>query len=179
MASSCFNKATFTITGKKRDGRSILRLNEELIYTFIDDRGYTNQLTLPQGFEFDGASIPNVAIILTILLPFVDRIDPIGQHWKAAAFHDYIWWYKGLLPYGFHMAKIGDTYVDAAFDEQGKPRWTFKTSNKLFARHLRESGIGKATRRAMYAAVNNWFAKRGWKAGDLPTDARRGVFQRS
>ena len=147
-------------------------IDGQLTYTWQIE-GVTQNLILPHGFEFDGASVPSWATLLSDILPFVDKIETFGQHIKAAAFHDYIWMYKGRLPEGAHIAHIDGKWVDAAYNaNSGKPVWNFSTSNKLFARHLRELGIGAGTRRAMYWAVSSPVGYWNWRTGNVPDDAR-------
>lgn len=136
-------------------------------------KGITQTLTLPRGFEFDGASIPSWATFLSDVLPFVEKIETFGRHVKAAAFHDYIWMYKGRLPAGVHTAHMDGGWKDVAYDlHTGKPVWTFSESNRLFSRHLRELGIPAGTRRAMYWAVSSPIGYWNWRTGKLPEDAR-------
>lgn len=143
-----------------------------LEYTWQID-GVTQTFTLPRNFEFDGASVPSWATFLSDILPGIDKIETFGRHVKAAAFHDFIWMYKGRLPEGVHTAHLDGGWKDVAYDHNtGKPVWTFKTSNKLFAKHLRELGVGKWTRRAMYHAVNSFIGRINWLRGKLPEDAR-------
>lgn len=135
--------------------------------------GVTQRLTLPRNFEFDGASVPSWATFLSDVLPFVDKIETFGRHVKAAAFHDFIWMYKGRLPEGCHVAHLDGVWKDVAYDfNTGKPVWGFTTSNKLFSRHLRELGISAGTRRAMYWAVSSPIGYINWRTGRVPDDAR-------
>lgn len=150
---------------------NLIIIEGPLEYTWQVD-GVTNRFTIPSGFVFDGASIPLWATLITKLLPFFQTIYPYGIHLKAAAFHDYIWMYKGRLPAGIHVKHVGGQWVDAAYGDDGKPVWTFKTSNKLFARHLRELGVGKKERRTMYLAVSTPIGWWNWRTGSLPVDAR-------
>lgn len=133
--------------------------------------GVTNKFALPGNFAFDGASVPSWATLLSDILPGIDKIETFGRHVKAAAFHDYVWMYKGRIPAGVHIAHINGQWVDVAYKD-GKPVWTFSTSNKFFARHLQELGVGKWTRRAMYHAVNSFIGRINWWRGKLPADAR-------
>lgn len=159
--------------GLLKTKKQMYRIIGRLSYTW-EMIGVVNRLTLPDGFEFDGASVPAWATWLSDALPFTDRVDPFGSSWQAAAFHDFIWKYKGRLPEGVHVAHLDGQWKDVAFDfNTGKPIWTFKTSNKLFARHLRELGISTVTRRAMYLAVSSPVGWYNWITGKLPSDARR------
>ena len=150
--------------------RNLLLIRESLVYTWEVD-GVTNRFTLPAGFIYDGASIPSWATWLSAALPWFETIYPYGIHVRAAAFHDFIWMYKGRLPKGAHVKHVGGQWVEAAYTDDGKPVWTFTSSNKLFARHLRELGVGIKERRAMYLAVASPIGRWNWWRGKLPDDA--------
>lgn len=154
--------------------KNLILLREDLTYIY-EVNGITNRLTIPAGFIFDGASVPSWATWLSAALPWFDTIYPFGDHLFAAAFHDKIWQYKGRMPLGFHQSHINGQWVDAAYGSDGKPVWTFTTSNKLFARHLRELGVGKKERRAMYLAVASPIGRWNWWRGKLPEDARPAI----
>jgi len=150
---------------------NLIQLREALVYTWAVN-GVPNRLTVPAGYIFDGASIPIVGVVISAVLPWFDTIYPYGDHLFATAFHDYIWQYKGRLPAGAHTADINRQWVDAAYDKDGKPVWYFTASNKLFARHLRELGVGKKERRTMYLAVSTPIGYINWLTGGVPEDAR-------
>lgn len=149
------------------------KLLDDFVYLWEAD-GVRQRFTVHAGQVFDGASIPAFATFLTWLVPGFDTIYPMGNHVYAALVHDKIWEYRGRLPEGIHKKELpnGDL-VDAVYNEKGSPVWTMSTSNRLFARMLREDGVGKKERRAMYAAVQYtpmaWWA---WYSGKLPDDAR-------
>lgn len=136
--------------------------------------GVKQRITIKAGQIFDGASIPAFATFMTWALPGFDTIYPMGQHIYAALVHDKIWEYRGRLPEGLHQKQLANgEWVDAAYDSKGKPVWTRTASNKLFIRMLREDGVPKKERRAMYLAVQYTpFAWFNWRTGKLPKDAR-------
>ena len=147
------------------------QLVEDFEYIWVNN-GVKHKLKVPAGQIWDGASIPLTATVLTKILPGFETIYPMGMHAYATLGHDYIWEYKGRLPEGAYEVQTSQGWVDARYDKKGKPVWTFKTSNKLFARMLREDGVGTKERRAMYLAVQYtpiaWWK---WKTGKLPEDA--------
>jgi len=112
------------------------------------------------------------------VLPWFETIHPMGAHWKAAAFHDWNWMYKGRVPVGCYDVAFNDQWVDimqvpqlAAKVKDGQV-WTFESSNRLFGRHLKELGIGWKERDTMQWAVGTFIAKRNWHKGEIPNDAR-------
>lgn len=150
-----------------------VELLDDFVYKWYF-RGELNRFVIKKGYKCDGASIPLWATLITRILPWFDTIYPFGQHLQAAFPHDKIWEYRGLLPEGIHMRLDRHTgeWVDAAYDPDGNPVWTMKTSNKFFARHLRELEVGKKERRAMFLAVDSFFGWLNWRSGKLPDDAR-------
>lgn len=152
--------------------KNLVELLEDLVYTY-ECSGVIHRLTIPAGFTCDGASIPNWAVTLTWLLPFFDTIYPFGEHLLAAFCHDFIWMYRGQLPEGRYeyWNRLSQKWEDAAY-LGGKPVLTFKTSNALFAKQLRELGVGKKERRAMFLAVSTPIGYWNWGRGKLPADAR-------
>lgn len=147
------------------------QIQGQLTYDWQID-GVDYRLTLPDGFTFDGASIPTWAIWLSDILFFTDTIEHYGTHWPAAACHDLGFMYRGRLPEGALTKKVNGEWVDAAYGDDGKPLFGFKEWNKLFARQLRELGIGKGTRRAMYLAVASPAGWLSWITGKVPDNAR-------
>lgn len=156
---------------------NMYELTDDLFYTWHAD-GFTRRIKVPKGFPYDGASIPVWGTFITWVLPWFETIHPMGAHWKAAAFHDWSWMYKGRVPFGTYDVFVGDKWVDISYVPQlynqvkGGMVWTFESSNRLFGRHLKELGIGKKERNTMEWAVGTWFAKRRWNEGQVPEDAR-------
>lgn len=150
---------------------NLFRLEEDFIYEWTLEET-PQKITIKSGFEFDGASIPEIGTTITWLLPWFETIYPMGKHIYAALIHDFIWKYKGRIPLNSHQMLINNEWVDAGYDKDGKLIWTFTTSNKLFARMLREDGVGKRERRAMFLTVQSPVGYWNWIAGKLPEDAR-------
>jgi hypothetical protein len=98
------------------------------------------RLTVPEGFESDGASVPRLLWSLT-------GIERDGVHRAAALLHDFLYKHAGEIPYGAQMILIGEEWSPYGSG------WTRKDADKLFARVLRESGVGKVRRRLMYLGV--------------------------
>jgi hypothetical protein len=152
-------------------------LTDDLYYTWHHE-GFTRRIKVPKGFPYDGASIPVWGTFLTWVLPWFETIHPMGAHWKAAAFHDFIWMYQGRVPVGCYDVYYNEQWVDItqvpqlAAKVKGGQVWTFKSSNRLFGRHLKELGIGKKERNTMEWAVGTFIAKRNWHKGKIPSDAR-------
>ena len=147
---------------------NMFELAEDFIYEW-EKHGVPQRLTIGAGFPFDGASIPEAATFLTWLLPFFKTIRPMGMHIYAALVHDYIFMYRGMLPKGAHKALVNGQWMDAHH------KWTFTQANKLFARMLREDGVRRRERRAMFLAVQSPIGYISWKTGDLPPDARENL----
>jgi hypothetical protein len=74
---SSFTKALLEPTGKTYNGRAIYRVAGEFTYD-IGFVGSGLQVTVPQGFETDGPSVPSWLLWLI----------PVGQFVRAAAVHD-------------------------------------------------------------------------------------------
>ena len=115
-------------------------------------RGWPPQrLTVPRGFEMDGASVPRLLWTFT-------GITPDGLHRAAAVAHDFIYRYSGHLPMGAHIFHCqGKGWRDTGH------LWTREEADRLFARILRECGVSKFRRRIMYLGVRlgGW---RSWKS---------------
>ena len=157
----------------KELAHNLIILKEDLVYRW-EINGVENRLTVPVGTISDGASIPVWATFVTAILPGFETIYPYGVHLFATFVHDIIWKYRGQLPVGMHQYfnKQTQKWEDAAYNKEGHPIWTFKTSNKLLARHLRELKVGKKERRAMFLAVSSPIGWWNWRTGKLPNDAR-------
>jgi hypothetical protein len=82
-----------------RGGSRIFRLTNP--FSYISSRG---TITVPTGFETDGASIPRV---------FWSILDPFGPYFKAAVIHD--WLYS---PHNrrFTRAQADDIFKEAMFN---------------------------------------------------------------
>lgn len=105
------------------------------------------RLIIPRDFEVDGASVPRLLWTLT-------GITPDGLHRAAALAHDFLYRYAGHLPAGGHQVRLPGGWVDAGH------LWTREEADRLFARILRECGVGRFRRRLMYLGVRLG----GWRA---------------
>jgi hypothetical protein len=107
------------------------------------------RLTVPRDFEVDGASVPRFLWTLT-------GITPDGLHRAAALAHDSLYRYAGHLPAGAHQIHLTDGWADSGH------LWTREEADRLFARILRECGVGRTRRRLMYLGVRlgGW---RSWR----------------
>lgn len=156
---------------------NMYELTDDLFYTWHFD-GFTRRIKVPKGFPYDGASIPEFGTFITWLLPWFETIHPMGAHWRATAFHDFIWMYQGRIPVGCYDVLYHGEWVDiglvpefAAKIKNGQV-FTFESSNRLFGRHLKEDGIGRNERNTMEWSVNTPIGKRNWRKGTIPDDAR-------
>lgn len=115
-------------------------LAKDYVYEW-HDRGRDYRITIPKGFECDGASVPRILWTLT-------GITPDGYHRPAALVHDYLYRHHGRIPQG--RVQIMDHL--RRWHAVNKA-WTRESADKLFARILRELGISKFRRRLMYIGV--------------------------
>ena len=83
-------------------------------------------ITVPTGFNTDGASIPRV---------FHNIIGPFGRYFPAAVIHDYLY-SRACLSY-----------------HRGINR---KMSDQIFLQAMKDCGVGAVTRSAIYAAVRSF-----------------------
>lgn len=74
------------------------RLTED--YRFTMPNGY---VTIPAGYEWDGATIPRIGWTMVGLTPF-------GAHDEATLRHDYLYGYEGVIP--FYPVKLSRRFVD-------------------------------------------------------------------
>ncbi len=135
----------------------LYRLVETYSYEW-DNAGIRNRLTIPAGFEFDGASAPRIIWTLT-------GIIPDGLIRAAALVHDFIYRHGGRLPAGVHQVLVNGEWVDA------RGRWTRGQADKMFARLMREAGYSKTRRRAAYLGVRlfGWASWKGKTNAELAT----------
>lgn len=116
-------------------------LASDYVYTW-SDRGRNYRIVITRGFECDGASVPRLLWTLT-------GITPDGYHRPAALVHDYLYRHHGCLPEGSMQVMDFVTRSWLPIHSQ----WSREQADKLFARILRELGIGKFRRRIMYIGV--------------------------
>ena len=123
------------------------QLWSEYVYTWtIDD--IPQRIRIPQGFEYDGASVPRAVWSIS-------GIRPDGLLRAAATVHDWMYRHKGKLPHMSHqMLKDGRW-------QPARHEWTREEADRMFGRLMREAGCSKWRRRAAYQAVK-WFGWTGW-----------------
>lgn len=144
---------------------TVMRLLAPLVYIYTK-ASVTYRLTVEKGYLSDGASIPTFAIWLSDKLPFTDTIEHFGIHWRCTFFHDRTWDDENPLPEDFcqrYNPETGEWENMPNTKPDGSKVWDFEASNKLFARQLREEGISKGTRRAMYGTVNSLIGYLNWR----------------
>jgi|SRR5882762_8854416 len=114
-------------------------LVEPFLYRWVADKSY--QITIPNGFVTDGASVPRFCWSLTGLLPS-------GVHLGAAVVHDYLYQRRGLLNDGELSVNIRD--------DQWLPvdqTWTREQCDNMFANIMTKAGETPWKNHAMYWAV--------------------------
>ena len=114
-----------------------------------DAEGAIWRIVIPEGFEYDGASVPR-------LLWSLIGISPDGLHRAAALVHDWLYRHAGELP-------LGSFWRD---DEVIESHWQRHQADKLFANILALSGVGRTKRRLMYLGVRlgGWMA---WRSNPM------------
>ena len=105
----------------KRSDRKVRLLRS---FTFVLRRPQTH-ITVPEGFTFDGASIPRW------LWPIMGH-PLMGRYRNAAIIHDYLYW-------------LGR--------RAGRPRFDRKKSDRIFFAAMRANGVGHERALLMYWAV--------------------------
>lgn len=127
------------------NGQEGYKLDENYPYSWYT-KGLQRIITVPEGFLYDGASVPRIVWTLSGVLPD-------GLIRAAALVHDFIYRNKGKLPKNSYGSIIEGVYVDFSAHH-----WKRKDADKLFARIMRESGVSVIKRRAAYLAVRSF----GW-----------------
>lgn len=124
------------------------RLLEEYVVEWQAEGVPRQRLSVPQGFECDGASVP--APLEWYLGR--ERILPAGVA------HDFQYHYQGRTPIGSHEALQDGVWTDQRYE------WTRKESDRFFARNLRFCQISPGQRRNAYRAVR-LAGRRPWRRG--------------
>lgn len=135
---------------------ALYRLTQDWSYDWVEPVFDTPlRLTVPKGFETDGASVPRLLWTLV-------GITPDGLHRAAAVAHDFIYRYSGHLPAGSHQLQMQVQMPMPSSMRDTGHLWTRKEADRLFARILRECGVSKTRRRIMYLGVRigGW---RSWR----------------
>jgi hypothetical protein len=123
------------------DGDEGYKLIEAYSYTWKHTDGFQRVITVPNGFVYDGASVPRLVWTLS-------GITPDGLIRSAALVHDFIYRYEGRLPLNHYGVVFDGVYKDIS-----KNRWARIDADRLFARIMREAGVPKLKRRAAYLGV--------------------------
>jgi len=129
-------------------GDKSYRLVADYTYEWVK-AGVRRRITVPEGFDYDGASVPRFAWSIC-------GLHPDGLIRAAACIHDWLYEHKGELPY--------DSYQRLRWPDvwENVPKvWTRRNADRMFGRIMRESGIRKIRRRVAYLAVRGF----GWTMG--------------
>lgn len=127
------------------DGKEMYRTLEPYSYGWDHD-GVTHRIEVPAGFLFDGASIPALA------RPWFGGVWSLGI--APPLIHDWLYHWKGRLPQGSHSIWVSGEWCDALQRSDGKRNcWPRTDADRLFGRHMRQSGVTKFRRRWGYRAV--------------------------
>ncbi|MEO1175443.1 MAG: DUF1353 domain-containing protein, partial [Myxococcota bacterium] len=105
-----------------------------------DGQALAYELTVPEGFHFDGASVPS-------LLGSLFGLERSGPHLEAAMVHDWIYRHRGRLPAGGNIFDLGGTTRPVLGP------WTREKSDRLFLRMMGEAGYPADKRRLVYFTV--------------------------
>jgi hypothetical protein len=126
-----------------------------------EEGGKSYRITVPAGFEHDGASVPKV--VWSLYRPH--KLD------RAAVFHDLIYKRGGALEPGEHQLLDGEDWVDV--DRQ----WSRDEADLLFKRLLKldPNGPGLVHRRLAYLGVRSAGGRHAWRGppADLPRPRHR------
>lgn len=127
------------------NGKEGFRLVAPWVYIW-DHQGIRRRLTIPAGFEHDGASIPR--ILWTLL-----GLTPAGLISAAAVAHDALYRHGGRLPIGWLHEQLpgASGWCDAYLIGTGF--YCRQEADLLFARLMREAGVPKLRRRLAYLGV--------------------------
>lgn len=125
-------------------GTNCYELDADYVYEWAAD-GYNWTIVVPEGFVFDGASIPWIT-------QFVIGKWDLGI--GPPCVHDWIYKWKGNLPTGSFMRETDDnTHIVC------EP-WKRYEADRLFCRHMRAVGVPQWKRRMAYRAIRlgGWWA---------------------
>jgi hypothetical protein len=126
-------------------GEEGFRLVSAWSYTW-EHQGLRRRLTIPAGFEHDGASIPR--FLWSCL-----GLTPAGLISAAAVAHDALYRHSGRLPRGWlHEQMPGAAGWSDAY-LTGTGFYCRQEADLLFARLMREAGVPKLRRRLAYIGV--------------------------
>lgn len=115
---------------------------------YWEENGIRYKLHIPEGFEYDGASVPRI-------LWSISDLTPDGVVRGPATLHDKIYEEQGRMGSNLYYLKDGSWRVcDRVF--------TRKEADKLFRAFMKEAGVGATTRWRAYWAVR-LFGGRAWR----------------
>ena len=118
----------------------LYRLWSSYFYQWDLPSGATMRIIVPEGFTYDGATVPRLFWTLSGLYPD-------GLIRAAALVHDWIYVHKGRPPQGSVQQIMNPGWTDIS----GK--WSRKDCDKLFRRMMIESGMDKKHTEMAYLAV--------------------------
>ncbi len=124
-----------------KGGNEGYKLVEAYPYSWVHTDKVQRVITVPEGFLYDGASVPRLVWSLS-------GITPDGLIRAAALVHDFIYRHEGRLPRNSYGVLLNDRYVDYS-----DHRWQRVDADRLFARIMREAGVPTLKRRAAYLGV--------------------------
>jgi hypothetical protein len=131
-------------------GNGLYRIIEDYRYYYLKSE-ILFCITVPNGFSYDGASVPR-------WLWSISNLTPDGQIRAAAAVHDLIYAYDGTLPFGLHAMWKNGVWINCFGSG-----WSRKDADKIFLKIMRQTGVGKTDRNRAYIFVRLF----GWlKWGD-------------
>lgn len=126
-------------------GKEGFRLVSPWVYVW-EHQGIRRRLTIPAGFEHDGASIPR--LLWTLL-----GLTPAGLISAAALAHDALYRHGGRLPPGWLHEQMPKASAWSDAYMTGNGWYTRQKADRLFARLMREAGVRQLRRRLAYLGV--------------------------
>lgn len=115
---------------------------EDFIYEWTAE-AQRQRLVIPEGFDFDLASVPRIFWTLTGITP--DRL-----RWTAPLIHDFLYEHaRSPLPASSYQIWDADLYGWV----NSKRIWTKPNADRMFCRLMREDDISWRKRRMAYRAV--------------------------
>jgi len=139
-----------------KSGKEGFRVVAPWVYCW-EHQGVKRRLTVPIGFEHDGASVPR--FLWSIL-----GLTPAGLVSAAALAHDCLYRHGGRLPPGWLHEQLpgASGWADAYLIGTGY--YCRQEADLLFARLCREAGVPKLRRRLAYLGLRV-FGKWAWAGG--------------
>ena len=133
------------------------------------------QLIIPAPYEWDGMSIPWLATGVSLILPNIDPLYPMGPHKFFTLEHDREWEYKLRLPVGQFLIKRQGVYRDIGnyINLKNNRVMSYRDSNRKLGENIVSKGYTKATGKMVYRSVQ--YTPIAWlkfHTGKLPEDTR-------